>query len=356
MQPVPLIDADTRRSQAVQPAAVEPDHLPDAVGTEVQREGRHQARPDAAATGAVPARQGKVRHGILPEPCLDRLLHRPGPALDARPRRSCGLAPGDLHRCRHRPAARHDERVPGRRTAARSSAAAQAADRVPGDIDPGRRLQRAGIDRRYARVARAATVPGRVRGDRHRRWLEGCDRRDRRGQPVPVAAPAAPAAQHGQGGGAEPRPRRVTARLRRHARRGLVPLRRCPPAPGRALLQRPGDDQGCGRHHARAQFAEELGHARAGVGLLPRHRGHQACPVAVPGHHGRAGRVFDVRPGRARHGRRLERLRRRGHRAHLGHARQGLAGRSRRERLVLHERTRERSAADPPAQALEPRA
>jgi len=45
VQPVPLIDADTRRSQAVQPAAVEPDHLPDAVATEAQRGRRHQARP-----------------------------------------------------------------------------------------------------------------------------------------------------------------------------------------------------------------------------------------------------------------------------------------------------------------------
>jgi poly-beta-1,6-N-acetyl-D-glucosamine synthase len=45
VQPAPLIDADTRRSQAVQPAAVEPDHLPDAVGTEAQHEGRHPARP-----------------------------------------------------------------------------------------------------------------------------------------------------------------------------------------------------------------------------------------------------------------------------------------------------------------------
>ena len=102
---------------------------------------------------------------------------------------------------------------------------------------------------------------------------------------------------------------------------------------------------GRGRHHARAQFAEELGHARAGVGLLPRHRGHQACPVAVPGHDGRAGRVLDVRPGRAAGHRRLEGLRRRGHRPDLGHAGARLARRSRRGRLLLHERARQRSCS-----------
>ena len=213
-----------------------------------RRRGRDRDRDHARAVPAQPRRPALGRRALRGRPHgPDRGLRRPGPRRADRDRRRHAPRAAGLGRVR-RP---HDHRL--RR-------AAQAREPRAADDDDRRRRRDRGRVR--VDVRRAGREGDRRRPARPRALVPG--RRDRRGLPVPAAAPQrdVPAAREGRSGRGAAGPRRAPAaglgqgdRLRDRALRDR--------APGRHRRARPGQD-GAGDRQARpAEGRRQLPHDRA---------------------------------------------------------------------------------------------